>query len=83
MSKKKEKKPIKGHEVTLTLFVKPEPQPIPMRIFCECGELHIDEGEYATKPHKTHSCQACGRCFQPALVPTVGVRFLPGTKNGN
>lgn len=56
--------------------------PIPMRIPCpECGELHIDEGEFATKPHHTHSCQHCGLTWRPAVVPTVGVRFLPGFKN--
>ncbi len=56
--------------------------PIPMRLKCEvCGELHIDEGEYATNPHHTHSCQHCGCTWRPALVPTVGVRFLPGFKN--
>jgi rubredoxin len=56
--------------------------PIPMRIPCpECGELHIDEGEFATKPHHTHSCQHCGLTWRPAVVATVGVRFLPGFKN--
>lgn len=53
--------------------------PIPMRLTCEgCGRLHIDEGEFATKPHHTHACQYCGMVWRPALVPTVGVRFLPG-----
>jgi hypothetical protein len=67
--------------------------PIPMRIPCPgtverngmqvtCGVLHIDEGEFATKPHHTHACQACGMVWRPAVVPTVGVRFLPGYKNG-
>jgi len=56
--------------------------PITMRIPCPaCGELHIDEGEFATKPHHTHSCQHCGLTWRPAVVPTVGVRFLPGFKN--
>ena len=58
------------------------PAPIPMRLVCEgCGELHIDEGEFATKPHHTHSCQHCGLTWRPAVVHTVGVRFLPGFKN--
>jgi hypothetical protein len=58
------------------------PKPIPMRLICEgCGKLHIDEGEFATKPHHTHSCQFCGLTWRPAVVPTVGVRFLPGFKN--
>lgn len=56
--------------------------PIPMRIHCTiCGELHIDEGEFATKPHHTHACQECGNVWRPAVVHTVGVRFLPGFKN--
>jgi hypothetical protein len=56
--------------------------PVPMRLKCEvCGELHIDEGEHATKPHHTHSCQYCGCTWRPAIVHTVGVRFLPGFKN--
>lgn len=53
-----------------------------MRLTCPgCGELHIDEGEFATKPHHTHSCQHCGLTWRPAVVHTVGVRFLPGFKN--
>lgn len=57
-------------------------EPIPLRLTCpECGELHIDEGEFATKPHHTHSCQKCGLTWRPAVVHTVGVRFLPGFKN--
>ncbi len=56
--------------------------PIPMRLCCEgCGKLHIDEGEFATKPHHTHSCQHCGLTWRPAVVHTVGVQFLPGFKN--
>jgi hypothetical protein len=71
-----------------------EPTPIPQHLFCfnyvpnpngpgvvMCGYQHIDEGEFATRPHKTHTCQKCGQSFTPARVPTVGVRFLPGTKN--
>lgn len=69
------------------------PVPIPMRLECpgtvervpghpeKCGVLHIDEGEFATKPHHTHSCQSCGHTWRQAVVPTVGVRFLPGFKN--
>ena len=33
--------------------------PIPMRLTCpSCGELHIDVGEFATKPHHTHALPA-------------------------
>lgn len=57
--------------------------PIPMHIFCaKCGAQHIDEGDFATKVHHTHACQHCGHVWRPAVVPTVGVRFLPGFKNG-
>lgn len=53
--------------------------PVPMRLHCpECGGLHLDEGEWATKPHHTHACQHCGACWRPAVANTVGVRFLPG-----
>lgn len=57
-------------------------EPLHMRLPCpECGEMHVDEGEFATKKHHTHACQHCGMVWRPALVPTVGVRFLPGFKN--
>lgn len=56
--------------------------PIPMRLPCpSCGALHLDVGEFATKVHYTHACQECGMVWRPAVVPTVGVRFLPGFKN--
>lgn len=56
--------------------------PIPMRLTCpHCAELHIDEGEFATRSHHTHACQCCGAVWRPAVVHTVGVRFLPGFKN--
>lgn len=58
------------------------PDPIPMLLWCPmCGARHIDEGEFATKPHHTHACQTCGLPWRPALVPTCGVQFLPGYKN--
>jgi hypothetical protein len=56
--------------------------PIPMLLQCPCcAARHIDEGEWATKPHHTHACQNCGLAWRPAVVDTVGVRFLPGFKN--
>lgn len=59
-----------------------EQPPIPLRITCpECGQLHVDEGEWETRVHHSHSCQHCGLTWRPAVVPTVGVRFLPGFKN--
>lgn len=57
--------------------------PIPLILTCPCcGERHIDQGLFATKPHHTHACQHCGVVFKPALVHTVGVQFLPGCKDG-
>ena len=59
-----------------------KPVPIPMVLHCpECKTRHIDEGDFATKPHHTHSCQGCGLTWRPAVVATVGVQFLPGFKN--
>jgi hypothetical protein len=53
-----------------------------MLLWCpQCGERHIDEGEFATKIHHTHACQHCGMVWRPAVVPTVGVQFLPNFKN--
>ena len=58
--------------------------PIPMLIWCPaCRARHIDRGEFATKPHHTHSCQGCGLTWRPAVVATVGVQFLPGFKDAD
>lgn len=57
-------------------------EPVPMLLWCpECGERHIDAGEFATKPHHTHACQHCGMAWRPAVVPTAGVLFLPGFRD--
>lgn len=57
-------------------------EPIPMILWCPaCTVRHIDDGEFATKPHHTHACQNCGIVWRQSIVPTVGVRFLPGFKN--
>lgn len=66
------------------------PPPIPMLLTCPasgCGRRHIDSIDYvmgidwSKRPHKVHACQHCGHVWQPALVDTVGVQFLPGYKN--
>jgi hypothetical protein len=58
------------------------PAPVPMLLWCpECRGRHVDEGEFATKPHHTHACQHCGHVWRPAIADTVGVRFLPGFKD--
>jgi rubredoxin len=57
-------------------------KPIPMILICPgCCARHIDTGLFATKPHHTHACQVCGLVWRPALVDTVGVKFLPGFKD--
>ena len=59
-------------------------KPIPMLLWCpgkNCGERHVDKGEFETKSHHTHACQHCGHVWRPAVVPTVGVQFLPGFKD--
>lgn len=61
-----------------------EVAPVPMLLICPaCGRRHIDSHGWETKVHATHACQICGNVWRPALVPTVGVRFLPGFKNDN
>ena len=47
----------------------------------ECRARHVDAGEFAMKPHHTHACQGCGFVWRPAIIPTVGVQFLPGLKD--
>jgi hypothetical protein len=56
--------------------------PLAMLLWCPaCNARHIDEGDFATKPHHTHACQNCGHVWRPAIEPTCGVHFLPGFKN--
>ena len=54
-------------------------QPLPMVLNCPgCGTLHLDAGEWATRPHKTHECQnpKCKRLWKPFEFATVGVAAL-------
>jgi rubredoxin len=54
----------------------------PMLLWCpECGRRHIDLGEFVAMLHHTHACQVCGHVWRPAIIYTLGVRFLPGFKN--
>lgn len=58
-------------------------RPLPMLLTCPmCSQRHIDDPPFDTKPHHTHACQHCGMVWRPAKVCTIGVRFLPGYKNG-
>lgn len=76
----------RGLHVALSEVPTPEvPRvPVPMILTCPahgCGARHVDKGDFATKPHHTHACQHCGHVWRPAIVPTVGVQFLPGFKD--
>lgn len=56
-----------------------EAAPLPMLLFCpHCHRQHVDEGEWATKPHRVHLClnSDCGQTWRPADVSTVGVASL-------
>lgn len=77
-----EENPWLGVVATVALLKMSTKDPIPMLLWCPlCHHRHIDEGEFATKKHHTHACQNCGGVWRPAVVPTVGVQFLPGFKN--
>lgn len=55
------------------LSLKKEP-PLSVILFCpRCRHQHVDEGEWATRPHTTHLCGHCENKWDPAPVPTVGV----------
>lgn len=57
-------------------------KPVPMLLHCPiCTARHIDAGLFAIQSHHTHACQSCGHVWRPAVIPTVGVRFLPGFKD--
>lgn len=59
-------------------------QPVPLILHCPlCHTRHVDEGEQATREHRTHACQnpRCGHLWAPAVVATVGVWTLPGCLN--
>lgn len=52
----------------------PAVSPQPMTLFCPfCGMRHIDEGKWATTPHRTHQCQFCFKDFRLFDYPTVGI----------
>lgn len=53
---------------------------IPCEIRCpneKCYKIHVDVGEWATKPHRTHLCEACGKEWRPSERYTVGVPWEP------
>lgn len=68
-------------ELEAYVFGHADARPVPMILTCpSCSERHI-EGALAAKSHHTHACQSCVMVWRPAIVPTCGVRFLPGFKD--
>lgn len=54
-----------------------KPEPRPLMLYCpKCYTQHIDEGEWATRPHKTHQCQQCKYEWCPLEHDTIGVRSM-------
>jgi hypothetical protein len=52
--------------------------PIDILLPCPlCYAPHVDEDEWAHRPHRRHLCLQCGHEWQPANVPTRGVLHLP------
>lgn len=57
--------------------------PQPVHLFCPvCAAPHLDEGEWATRPHKTHQCQGCGHEWRPFPFATVGVSHPVAAPDG-
>lgn len=49
--------------------------PIKLSLCCpKCSFPHYDEGEWATKEHRTHLCASCQKEWRPYPFPTFGVR---------
>ena len=63
---------IKAVDILTSFMNREQPNVIFMLLWCpECGERHIDEGEFETKEHHTHACQYCGfgACHQSVSHP--------------
>lgn len=54
-----------------------------------CGIQHVDENEWALRPHKTHSCAHCGELFEgsihavshPMVQPAYAAKFSGYTRH--
>lgn len=67
---------------TLVKLTGSEAPLLELLIHCpRCLKQHIDDGEFAVKPHKMHACQFCGLGFAVSKEPSVGVQFFSGWKN--
>lgn len=52
---------------------KANPVPLVDLLCPNCAAVHVDEGEWATRLHKTHQCQNCKYEWRPFPYATVGV----------
>lgn len=71
---------IAAHEAERCSVLAAPNEPVLLALSCpNCGLRHIDEGEWATRPHRTHRCvdgpfgKGCGNEWRPAHMYTVGV----------
>lgn len=49
---------------------------VPTETKCpKCNTLHVDQEQWATTPHRTHLCHACGNLWRPYAVATYGTDF--------
>lgn len=56
--------------------------PVAMILRCpSCAYQHVDEGEWASRPHKTHLCADCGLEWRPFEYATVGVEAMETNQN--
>lgn len=57
---------------------------VPILLWCPvCGTQHVDRGEWARTPHKSHLCCECQAVWRPADVPTVGITALTTRGSGD
>ena len=60
--------------MTETGSLAPRPTPEPLVLLCpECSTEHVDEDEWAKRPHSTHRCAFCSYEWRPRSHHTVGV----------
>jgi len=66
----------RSHVPAAALFALYPREPVPiqaLRLDCPaCGHSHVDVGEWAERPHRTHLCAVCGVRWRPATYPTSG-----------
>lgn len=52
-------------------------KPQPMLLRCPtCGAPHVDDGEWQSRPHRTHKCALCRNEWRPVDELTIGVGLI-------